>query len=50
MNVDKKMHDGAAQQADKLSWVKPEIVRLEAGAAEAGTRTVVQDGPLASYS
>lgn len=32
------------------AWVAPVVVRLEAGAAEQGTRQIVNDGPLQSYS
>ena len=29
------------------AWVQPAVVKMRAGSAEVGTRTVVQDGPLA---
>lgn len=53
MNLEKKMDDRSTARATGealRSWSEPAVVRLEAGAAEAGTRTVVQDGPLNSYS
>lgn len=53
MNLDKKMPEMrgvAAEVPSRRRWSAPEVVRLEAGAAEAGTRNVVQDGPLGSYS
>ena len=37
----------AAGAAGRPAWAHPRLTRLRAGSAEVGTRTVVQDGPLA---
>jgi hypothetical protein len=31
-------------------WQRPRVIRLQAGQAETGTRKIVTDGPLQSYS
>jgi len=31
-------------------WQRPQVIRLQAGRAEVGTRTIVNDGPLQAYS
>jgi hypothetical protein len=31
-------------------WQRPQVIRLQAGRAEVGTRSIVQDGPLSAYS
>jgi hypothetical protein len=50
MKFDRKMTDRQQGATPRRAWARPALVRLEAGAAESGTRTVVTDGPLGSYS
>jgi hypothetical protein len=47
MNDGDKVQAADARVEKSDGWVTPAIVRLRAGSAEVGTRTEVQDGPLA---
>jgi hypothetical protein len=49
MNRDQETHRITTWAGARRAWLRPSVVRLEAGAAEVGTRSF-NDGPLSSKS
>jgi hypothetical protein len=54
MNREQDMHESLSEKGasprTSRSWQRPQVIRLQAGQAEAGFRLINPDGPLSSFS